>query len=94
MNSEASKNTAKTKLYVIVGVLVLASLAFRWMNKYHFETTSILFVGLPAFITVLMIKYGNTPKTAYGIVFKVITLFLLMSLDYLLNLVQIIKPHS
>lgn len=71
--------SSKTKLYIIVGVLVIASGAFRVINYTDFEQTSILFVGLPALITLLLIKYAPTPKTAYGIVFKVVTLFLLMS---------------
>lgn len=79
MTTENPNNSKKQKLYVLVGILVVASIAFRLILDYNFEQTSILFVGLPALITLLMIKYSKTPKTAYGIVFKVITLFLLMA---------------
>tara|TARA_Y100000766_G_scaffold133686_1_gene115038 strand:- start:1445 stop:2350 length:906 start_codon:yes stop_codon:yes gene_type:complete len=79
MTQENPSNSKKRKLYVLVGVLVVASIAFRLISDYHFEQTSILFVGLPALMTLFMVKYSKTPKTAYGIVFKVITIFLLMS---------------
>jgi len=79
MSHTNPSNSKKIKLYVLVGVLCVASIVFRLINDYHFEQTSILFVGLPALITLLMVKYSKTPKTAYGIVFKVITIFLLMS---------------
>lgn len=75
MNTEKNK----LKLYVIVGILAVASLLFRIINATHFEQTSILFVGLPALITVLVIKFAPPSKSLYGFVFKIITLFLLMS---------------
>ncbi len=66
-------------LYAFVAVLTIASITFRLINQFHFEQTSLLFVGLPALITVLMIRFSKTPKSAYGVVFRTITLFLLMS---------------
>lgn len=72
-------NSKKRNLYLLIGVLVASSIIFRLINNYNFEQTSILFVGLPAMLSILVIKYSKTPKTAFGIVFKVITLFLLMS---------------
>ncbi len=77
--NKTSSNSNKNLLYLIVGILVISSLAFRLINYAQFEQTSILFVGLPALITILIIKYDNTPKSAYGVAFKVVTLFLLMS---------------
>lgn len=74
-----NKTNPKTKLYVIVVVLIIASITFRFLNDFNFEQTSILFIGIPALITVLVIKNYDTPKTGQGIVFRVITLFLLMS---------------
>lgn len=79
MDETKSKNQNKRILYVIVGVLVLASIGFRLINKYNLEQTSILFIGLPTLITLLVIKFSKTPKSTYGIVFRVITIFLLMS---------------
>ncbi len=69
----------KTKLIIIVAVLAITSLTYRLIDYNSFEQTSILFVGLPALLTILVIKYAKTPKTAYGVVFRIITLFLLMS---------------
>lgn len=76
---KVSQKANKTKLYIIVGILMVASLAFRLLNDVHLEQSSILFIGLPSLITILLIKYSKTPKSIYGLVFKVITLFLLMS---------------
>ncbi len=78
MKKETSINRKKNNLYLAVAVLVVASITFRWITEWNFEQTSILFVGLPAFITVLMVKYSKTPTSAYGLVFKVLTIFLLM----------------
>jgi len=79
MSEETSTDKKKKQLYVVVAVLVIASVAFRLIDGYHFEQTSILFIGLPALITLLMVKYTSTPKSPYGISFRVITIFLLMS---------------
>jgi len=76
---QPNSKSNKSKLYVIVAILAITSLAYRLISEYEFEQTSVLFVGIPTLITLLMIRYSGTPKSAYGIVFKVITLFLLMS---------------
>lgn len=76
---ENKVQSAKRKLYIIVVVLLIASIAYRLIDHYHFEQTSILFIGLPALLSILMIKYTTTPKNIFGVVFRVITLFLLLS---------------
>ncbi|OHX64669.1 hypothetical protein [Flammeovirga pacifica] len=76
---KTSSQTAKKKLYLLVGILFITSIAFRVINSSKLEQTSLLFVGLPTLMTLLVIKYSTAPKTIYGITFKVITLFLLMS---------------
>lgn len=68
----------KRNLYIIVVILVITTITFRLLNDLHLEQTSILFVGIPALLTLLLIKYTKTPKTAYGTAFYVTTLFLLM----------------
>ena len=70
---------SKNKLYGIVAVLVIIGLTFRFIVFGELEQTGLLFVGLPALLTIMMIKFPTTPKSAYGITFRVITLFLLMS---------------
>ncbi|NQY29084.1 MAG: hypothetical protein HRT69_06390 [Flavobacteriaceae bacterium] len=69
----------KRALYGFVIALVIASIAFRVLLDIEFEQTSILFVGIPILITLLVIKYSGTPKSIYGVVFKTLTLFLLMT---------------
>lgn len=78
-NQESSSKYSKKNLYVIAIILLLTTIFFRAINEYEFEQTSILFIGLPFLVTILTIRYYKTPKTAYGIVFKVITIFLLLS---------------
>jgi len=73
--TEKSKNT----LYIVVAVLAVGSLAYRLLSESHLEQSALLFIGLPALITIMVIKFSGTPKSAYGIAFKTITLFLLMS---------------
>jgi len=68
----------KKPLYVIIVILAMASIFWRILEYSHLEQTSLLFVGIPTFITLLVIKYSNTPKSAYGVAFKTLTLFLLM----------------
>ncbi|WP_452597326.1 hypothetical protein [Pontimicrobium sp. MEBiC01747] len=72
-------NNRKNVLYGIVIVLVIANFAFRLLNEMRIEQTAILFVGIPALITILLIKYNTTPKSAAGVVFSTVTLFLLLS---------------
>ncbi|MGL4629574.1 MAG: hypothetical protein ACRCVT_00100, partial [Leadbetterella sp.] len=71
--------TGKNRLYLIVFILFTASCVYRFLYFTTYFYTSILFVGLPTLITILVIYYGKTPQTTNGMVFKVITLFLLMA---------------
>ena len=50
MNEENSSNSKKRQLYVLVGVLIVASIVFRIIGGYHFEQTAILFIGIPMFV--------------------------------------------
>lgn len=70
---------AKKALYVLVGILAAATLTFRLIAFTGKEQTSLLFVGIPALITLLVIRFSGTPKSSYGVAFKGITLFLLIS---------------
>jgi len=72
------KRNPKKQLYIIVIILVVTSLVFRLLNQWRLEQTSLLFIGVPALITLLVIKYANKPKTAYATMFYVVTLFLLL----------------
>ncbi len=79
MDELASKKNQKRNLYILIATLIACSLVYRLLGDYDYKQTSLLFVGIPALLAILMVKYTNTPRTAYGIVFKAITLFLLLS---------------
>jgi hypothetical protein len=77
--NKKEKNKSKVALYSLIAVLAAATLAFRLVNFSGQEQTSLLFVGIPSLITLLIVRFSGTPKTSYGIAFKAITLFLLLS---------------
>lgn len=68
----------KNNLYIIVIVVAIASIVFRLINFNKLEQSSLLFIGIPTLITVLVVKHANKPKSAYGIVFLTLTIFLLI----------------
>lgn len=75
---ENKKRDPKIKLYAIVLILVAASIAFRLLNDWKLEQTSLLFIGIPALIALLVIKHTNRPKTSYAVMFYVVSIFLLL----------------
>jgi len=79
MSTSNIRKRNRIQLYSLVAILVGASICYRVIAGVGLEQTSILFIGLPAFITLLTIKYTRTPKSVYGLVFKVMTLFFLMA---------------
>lgn len=79
MNTKSTQDANKKSLYIVVGILVAISIIFKLLNGYKLEQKSILFIGIPALLTMLIIKYVPKPKNLYALVFKVITLFLMMS---------------
>jgi hypothetical protein len=72
-------HTKKRTLYLLIVVLAIASISFRCVGNYRLEQTSLLFIGIPTLITLLIVRYSKRPKSAYGIVFLTITMFLLIS---------------
>jgi len=70
---------AKSALYLIIGIVFIASIGFRIIDNQHLEQTSLLFVGLPTLIALLVVKYTDRPSSAYGVSFKAVTLFLLIA---------------
>ncbi len=73
------KENKKATLYLIVLVIAIASIAFRLLGDNSLEQTSLLFIGIPTLITILIIRYSKKPKSAYGVAFLTITIFLLIS---------------
>lgn len=79
LKSNNFNSNTKKNLYLIVFVLALVSIFFRIAKSQDFDNTSIFYVGLPTLITLLVIKVLKRPTSAYGTVFTIITLFLLLS---------------
>jgi len=76
-SSVAANSSQRTLIYIILAIAA-ASLFYRITQSSDFKNTSILFVGLPTLISILVAKSG-TPESTQGLIFKVITLFLLIS---------------
>ncbi|MBB3696810.1 hypothetical protein KMW28_22790 [Flammeovirga yaeyamensis] len=74
-----TSNKPKKRLLIITIILTIGSLSYRAIYYENLQTTSLLFVGIPTLLTLMVINYASTPKTVYGMAFRVITLFLLMS---------------
>lgn len=80
MNGERSSGDIKARtaaLTVIVPVLV-GSLLFRLLIWGELEHTSLVFIGVPALMAIL-VAFMPTPKSATGLILKVMTLALLIS---------------
>ncbi len=75
---ETQSRQARISLVAVILVLTLVSMMFRALVAHQLEPTSALFIGIPAFLAVLV---ALTPraKSATGMIVKVMTLALLMS---------------
>ncbi len=69
----------KNQFYILLGVLLVVSLAYRLLDHAHLEQTTLLFIGLPALLALMIVKFSDRPKSTYMAVFRAITLFLLLS---------------
>ena len=77
--ADSQENRAKSALYLVIGIVFAASVGLRIISNNNFEQTSLLFIGLPTLIALLIVRYIDKPSSAYGIAFKAITLFLLIA---------------
>ena len=77
MHASAQRRATITLLIVVVAVLV-ASLFYRFLASRHLEHTSLVFIGVPALVAILVALLPH-PKTATGTIFKALTLVLLIS---------------
>lgn len=73
------RNKTKSVGMIVVACLALASLAYRIITESGLSNSSLLFVGIPAIITLTYIKYSRRPSTLLAAVFRIITMFLLLS---------------
>ena len=62
----------------VIAAMAAASLAYRGLVVHRLEQTSLLFIGLPALLAILTVV-GTRPKTATGMICKVIGVALLSS---------------
>jgi len=69
----------KRKLYIIIAVVTIISIVFRLISYSGLNHSSILFVGIPALIALLIIQAMPTAKSVAGLTYQVITIFLLIS---------------
>ncbi len=86
MNKEEGKvkgTHAKRVMYGVIIALAITSFTFNILDRYKLEQTSLLFVGIPALLSILIIKYSGKSRNPYLIVLKVITLFLLIAFMFL-----------
>ena len=78
MEQQPLPNNSKRNLIVIIVALAIAILFYRYLNDKNFSQTSFLFVGIPALISIVLVKFTKA-TSGFGIMFKVVTLFLLIS---------------
>jgi len=77
MGSSSSAKQGSTLIPIVI-ILAIGILAYKEISGYGVNRSSILFIGLPALLAILVSKY-SAPTEAYGFMFKVITIFLLIS---------------
>ncbi len=63
---------------VICVVVAMASLGYRILDRNHLEQSSLLFIGIPLFLSIAL-ACAPKPKSATGVIMKGITLALLLS---------------
>ncbi len=78
MEQSSPDTNDQRNLIVSIIILALAIIAYSILKTKAITHTSLLFVGLPALISIALVKFAK-PTSAYGIMFKVVTLFLLIS---------------
>jgi len=78
MEQQPPIDKSKRNLIAIIAVLAIAIIAYSILQTNDVTQTSFLFVGLPALLSIAIIKFTN-PTSGYGVMFKVVTLFLLIS---------------
>lgn len=62
--------------------VAIASVVYRSISGGHVQQTSVLFVGIPALLALLVV-YGASPTSAIGVACKAVTIGLLVSLIFL-----------
>ena len=77
MHAAAERRATITLLIIVVAVLI-ASLFYRFLAARQLEHTSLVFIGIPALVAILVALLPR-PQTATGMIFKALTLVLLIS---------------
>lgn len=68
-------------LFILIATVALASVAFRIMTTGRFEQTAVLFIGIPALLSVTAVLIPA--RSAIGVACKAVTIGLLISLIFL-----------
>src|SRR6058998_738818 len=72
------RRTARVMIIALTLLMAAGSLGYRWLVEHRLEQTSAMFVGLPAILAVAIAMLPQ-PKSATGLILKVLSLCLLMS---------------
>lgn len=86
-SDQAPAATAKVSrdrmaLTAVIGVVAIASAAFRWLSGYGLHQSAALFIGIPALLAIAAV-FSPTPRSATGVACKAVTIGLLTSLIFL-----------
>jgi hypothetical protein len=76
--NERSHHRARISLVIVILILTFFVLVYRILVHHRLEQTSLLFVGIPATLAIL-VSLTVKPKSATGVILAVITIALCMS---------------
>lgn len=63
----------------VVLAIALVSVGFRLLQREHLEHTSLVFIGIPTVLAMVIIAFSGTPRTATGVILKAMTLAMLVA---------------
>jgi hypothetical protein len=79
MEANQKSQSAKKQLLLLIVVLSIGSITYRLLGFADYDHSSLLFVGIPALLSMMIVRFSSKPKNLYGVVFRTVTLFLLIS---------------
>ncbi len=75
-DAEPSPNRAAVGVILAVAAV---SVGFRLLKAQHLEHTSLLFIGIPTLLAIVMVAFVGPAKTTTGLILKATTIALLVS---------------
>jgi len=76
---DTDNKRAKSALVVVILTVAAASIAYRLIISQGLQQSSLLFVGLPTLLALLIVKYTNPSQSMVWAAIRAVTLFLLIS---------------